>query len=229
MICMGKNIFKWRYDMGWNGFFTGSETPWLFENVSDLNHPKKTDNCTWLPQIWPGLENASFSIRISQREWLCKQWDILTFSFFMLLLLQVFIVNTNHSLPIVSQKFECLLVLKVQCVVFNQVSCVCLTHLPLQSNMSHRCAPCDPRIWPRPGRRGVEAGDFGEFSGNVGRFPIKNWCVYVEHGKIDVFFSSKICPKLTIDCWPMKNWDLMIKILADLDLNVEIGDLFCWH
>jgi hypothetical protein len=27
----------------------------------------------------------------------------------------------------------------------------------------------------------------------------------------------------------MKNWDLMIKILADLDLNVEIGDLFCWH
>jgi hypothetical protein len=93
--------------------------------------------------------------------------------------------------------------------------------------MSHRCAPCDPRIWPRPGRRGVEAGDFGEFSGNVGRFPIKNWCVYVEHGKIDMFFSSKICPKLTIDCWPMKNWDLMIKILADLDLNVEIGDLFC--
>ena len=42
-----------------------------------------------------------------------------------------------------------------------------------------------------------------------------------------MFFSSKICPKLTIDCRPMKNRDLMIKILADLDLNVESGDLFC--
>ena len=61
----------------------------------------------------------------------------------------------------------------------------------------------------------------------MGRFPIKNWRFYVEHGKIEVFFSSKICPKLTIDCRPMKNRDLMIKILADLDLNVESGDLFC--
>lgn len=129
-------------DMIWVGmvFFTGPEAPWLFENVPDLNHPKKTDNWTWLPQIWPGLENASFSIRSSQREWLCKQWDILTFNFFMLLLLQVVIVNTNHSLPIVSQKFECLLVLKVHCFVFNQVRCVCLTDLPLQSNIAQVCA-----------------------------------------------------------------------------------------
>lgn len=61
----------------------------------------------------------------------------------------------------------------------------------------------------------------------MGKMTIKNWCFYVELGNIEVFFPSKIRPKLTIDCWPMKNWDLMIKILADLDLNVASGDLFC--
>ena len=119
MICMGKNIGKWRKEMGWNGFF----------------------HRTWNPLV---------------------VWE-------------------------------------------------CFGFKPPKKDRD-RCAPCDPRIWPRPGGpqgqqgpQGVEAGDLGEFSGNMGRFPIKNWRFYVEHGKIEVFFSSKICPKLAIDCWPMKN------------------------
>jgi hypothetical protein len=65
------------------------------------------------------------------------------------------------------------------------------------------------------------------FLGTWEDFLSKTGVFTLNMGKLMCFFSSKICPKLTIDCWPMKNWDLMIKILADLDLNVEIGDLFC--